>query len=301
MIRNLNCCPARRRIFAGLAVVCALIGSLSAPLAARAETLQEGEVLRPVNSAFMLEAGSTHLLDSYLSPLKYTGWNVVFAYERTQAMKFSPESWRQRLNLSIEMNRGQNPARNASLLYGNIAASWSMNRLWRLPFGVNVAAGGMAGADLGGVYSDRNSNNPATVKADLYIGATATVAYRLTLGKLPLTFRWQTSMPLLGVAFSPEYDELYYEIYLGNRHGLAHCAWPGNYFRWDNLLTTDIGLGNTTLRMGLRSRIYSSELNNITTRNFSYAFVLGVVTDWLSVSPRRGLPDASTRVAWAQM
>lgn len=256
--------------------------------------------LRPVNSAFMLEAGSSHLLDTYLSPLKYTGWQAAFSYQRIQAMKFSPAKWRQQLDLGIEISRGSNPARNASLLYGNLSASWAMSRLWKLPWRLRVTAGAIAGANLGGIYSNRNGNNPAALKADLSLGAMASLGWDLRLWRLPVGLRWQTSMPLAGVFFSPEYDELYYEIYLGNRHGLAHFGWPGNLFRWDNLVTADLRMGNTSLRVGFRSRIYSTEVNHITTRMFSYSFVLGVVTDWLSVSPRSSMPGRKgDNVEWA--
>ena len=257
------------------------------------------EPLRPVRSAYMLEGGSSHLLDTYLSPLKYTGWHTAFSYERVQAMKFSPEKWRQQLDLGIEVNNADNPARNASLLYGNLSAGWSMSRLWRLPYRLTLTVGGRGEGNLGAIYCNRNSNNPVALKADLNIGAVASIGWDVKLWRLPVGLRWQTSMPLLGVFFAPEYDELYYEIYLGNSHGLAHCGWPGNMFRWDNLVTADLGLGNTSLRLGFRSRIYSTEANHITTRTFSYSFVLGVVTDWLSVSPRRPLPDKDAKVEWA--
>ncbi len=69
--------------------------------------------------------------------------------------------------------------------------------------------------------------------------------------------------------------------------------------RWDNLVTADLGLGNTSLRVGFRSRIYSTGVNHITTRTFSYSFVLGVVTDWLSVSRHRPLPASEAGVEWA--
>lgn len=280
-------------------ILCILLTALLfSPLALRGGATGE-ETLRPVSSAFMLDAGSTHLLDTYLSPLKYTGWHLAFSYERNQAMKFAPELWRQQLSLGLEFNRGENPARNASMLYGNLEASWAMSRLWKLPRRFWISAGGRAGADLGWVYNDRNSNNPAAVKADIYLGATAAAGWSVTLGKLPVSLRWQTSLPLLGVFFSPEYDELYYEIYLGNHHGLAHCGWPGNLFRWDNLVTADLGLGTSSLRLGFRSRIYSTEVNHITTRTFSYAFVLGVVTDWLSVSPRKKMPGSGHKAEWA--
>lgn len=257
------------------------------------------EVIRPVSSAFMLDAGSAHLLDTYLSPLHYTGWHLGFTYERNQAMKFSPELWRQQLSIGVEFNNAENPARNARLLYGNIAASWAMSRVWQLPERLWVSVGGRGGADIGGMYNDRNSNNPGAVKADIYVGVTAAVGWSVNLWKLPVRLRWQTSMPLLGAFFSPEYDELYYEIYLGNRHGLAHFAYPGNLFRWDNLVTADMRLGNSSLRVGFRSQIFSSEVNHITTRNFSYSFVLGVVSDWVSVSPRRLPADAGHKVEWA--
>lgn len=259
--------------------------------------MAQDAAVRPVKSAFMLEAGSTHLLDTYLSPLKYTGWHTALSYERIQAMKFSPERWRQQLNLGLEFNSGENPAKNSDLLYGNLSVSWAMSRMWRLPHNLRVSVGGYAGVDIGVMYNSRNSNNPAAVKADIAVGPIASLGWSFTLKKLPIALRWQTSMPLMGAFFSPEYDELYYEIYLDNHHGLAHFGWPGNIFRWDNLVTADLQLGTSQLRVGFRSRIFSSEVNHITTRNFSYAFVLGVVSDWLSVSPRRSLPKGN--VEWA--
>lgn len=241
---------------------------------------------RPVRSAWMVEAGSSHLLDSYLSPLKYTGWHTSLSYERTQAMKFYPQRWSQQLNLGAEINRGENPSGNASQIYGNLHAAWSMSYLWSLPYGLSATTGGEVQGNLGGVYSARNGNNPASAIADIDLGFVGSLQWQTKLKNTPLRLRWQTSIPLIGTFFSPEYDELYYEIYLGNRHGLVHCGWPGNMFRWDNLVTSDIVFGNTTLRLGFRSRIYSTEVNHITTRNFSYSFVLGIVTDWLSVAPR---------------
>ncbi len=264
-----------------------------------AASLRAEEPLRPVSSAFMLEGGSSHLLDTYLSPLKYTGWHTAFSYQRAQAMKFAPATWRQQLDLGVEINNAGNPARNASLLYGNLSAAWSMSRLWRLPHRLTVTAGGRVEGNLGGIYSNRNGNNPASLKTDLSLGLTASLGWDVRLWRLPVALRWQTSLPLAGVFFSPAYDELYYEIYLGNDHGLAHFGWPGNMSRWDNLVTADLGLGNTSLRVGFRSRIYSTGVNHITTRTFSYSFVLGVVTDWLSVSRHRPLPASEAGVEWA--
>ena len=257
------------------------------------------EAVRPVNSSYMIEAGSSHLADTYLSPLKYTGWNAAFQYERMQAMKFSPQAWRQQLKIGVEANGAENPARNADMYYTSVSASWGMMHLWQLPCGIALAAGGSAGGNLGVVYNSRNGNNPASAKADLTLNATGYATWKTRLWRLPVMLRWQTTMPLTGVFFSPEYDDLYYEISLGNHGGLVHGAWPGNYFRWDNLVTADLDFAATRLRVGFRSRILSSEVNHITTRIFSYAFVLGVTGDWLSLSPRKGVPEETARIIYA--
>ena len=257
------------------------------------------EVIRPVNSSWMLDAGSAHVADTYLSPLKYTGWNASFEYERLQAMKFSPDAWRQQLHVGVELSDATNRAGNGSMLYGGLYARWGMLRMWRLPYRFTVAAGGSAGATIGGIYNTRNGNNPAAAKADVTANLTGWATWSIDLGRMPVMFRWQTTLPLVGMFFSPEYDELYYEMYLGNRHGLIHCAWPGRFFRWDNLVTADLDFATTRLRLGFRSRIYSTEVNHITTRIFSYSFVLGVTGDWFSVSRRKDVPDDTARFIYA--
>lgn len=268
--------------------IIALVTAFAVPQSAFADETDAGiGVVRPVNSSWMIDGGTSHVADTYLSPLKYTGWNGSLEYERLQAMKFSPQQWRQQLHVGVEVSNASNPARNGSLLYGNLYARWGMLHVWELPCRLSVAAGGSAGGNVGGIYASRNGNNPVSAKADITANLTGWLTWKLNLWRLPVMLRWQTTLPLAGVFFSPDYDELYYEIYLGNRSGLVHFAWPGDFFRWDNLVTADLDIATTRLRVGFRSRIFSTEVNNITTRIFSYSFVLGVTGDWFSVNPRR--------------
>ena len=41
-------------------------------------------VVRPVTAAYTVEAGTSHLADTYLTPLKYSGWSMGLGYERMQ-------------------------------------------------------------------------------------------------------------------------------------------------------------------------------------------------------------------------
>lgn len=265
------------------------IGALI-PLSVSAADTDSVPPLRPVMSAYMFEAGSANLADTYLTPLKYDGWCAAFRYERMQAMKFDPDRWVMRLTAGVEVDRTENPARNATMWMGSVNASWGMMRRWRLPLpGVTLAAGASTGIDLGCLYNDRNGNNPASAKASWTVNLTGMAAWNVNLKGLPITLRYQPTIPLAGVFFSPDYGELYYEIYLGDHSGLAHFAWWKVYFAMENLLTADLRFGGTSLRVGYRNYILSTEVNHITTRVITHAFVLGLSGEWLSLNPRKEL------------
>lgn len=70
-----------------------LIAVLMMPLLMAARDSVEVKPLRPVMSAYMIEGGGARLVNTYLTPLKYSGWSAAFNYERMQAMKFSPDRW----------------------------------------------------------------------------------------------------------------------------------------------------------------------------------------------------------------
>ncbi len=250
-------------------------------------------VLRPVTASYTLEAGSSHLTDTYLSPLKYDGWHTAFAYERYQAMKFSPERWTMSLTASLALDKTDNPARNASMYSLMVRAGWSMMRRWR-PFSalpsLTLALGGGVGLEAGALYNDRNGNNPASAKAALTLDLTGFASWRTRVGRLPVTLTYRPTLPLAGAFFSPDYGELYYEIWLGDHGGLAHFAWPGNYFSLDSRLTADLHFSATSLRIGYAGRVFSSKTNDIVTNIFTHALVIGVSGDWLSLDCRKGLP-----------
>lgn len=243
----------------------------------------DSAVIRPVLSTFMVEGGTSFIRDTYLTPLQYKGWTAALSYERMQAMKFNPDRWVMQLDGRLSAGRSLNPSKTALMWEIGFRPSWSM--MWRakLPHGFTLAAGGNAAAHLGVLYLPRNGNNPASAKASVTIGATGMAVWNGKIGRLPLTVRYQPKLPLIGVFFSPDYDELYYEIWLGNHQGLAHCAWPGNFFRLDNLLTADLHFGATTLRIGYRCEFFSGKSGDIVNRNVSHCFVLGVSTELISL------------------
>lgn len=277
-----------------LITICALLAACGLTAAqSAAEDSCKAEVFRPVVSAYTVQAGSSHLRDTYLTPLGYSGWAAGIGYERFQAMKFDPERWIMRLEGTFGLSSDDNPARTATMWSIDFTPSWAMMRRFRPAPRLTLAVGGIARGNLGVLYLARNSNNPASVKASVTVGITAMATYSVTLGRLPVTLRCQPSFDLLGAFFSPDYDELYYEIWLGNHSGLCHCAWPGNFVHIDNLLTADLRFGATNLRLGYRFELLSTKASGIVSRAVSHQFVIGIATEWLSVhSGRRSIVDS---------
>lgn len=242
---------------------------------------------RPVTSAWTVGAGSSHLADTYLTPLKYSGWSTSIDYERMQDTRWWPGMWEMQLRLGVSLDRTENPARNATMWAARLRGSWGLMRRWTLPCGLRLAAGPAVTVEGGCLYNNRNSNNPASAKAAVTLDATGYVAYDMRWWHLPVTLRWQPSTAVIGAFFSPRYDELYYEIYLGNRKGLVHTAWWGNRYRLDNLVTADLHLGATSVRVGYGCDWMSSRVSNITTRMISHRFVIGITTEWISFKRKR--------------
>lgn len=235
-------------------------------------------VVRPTLSIFMMDVGYASIHDSYLTPITYDGIDVGLSFEATRATRFAPERWIWQLNVGAEYNYTENPADNNELhkVMGDLA--FNMQHTWHDVFTprLNLSVGPMTQLRAGVVYDAVNSNNPVTLRAHWNVGAAANAAFRTRLGRMPVTLRYQAQLPVLGVFFAPEYDESYYEIYLGNYHNLAHVSWWGNRFDLTHYLGADFHLGTTILRLGYRGRIEHWSVNNLKVHDISHSLVIGI-------------------------
>lgn len=260
-----------------------LLSALVACVATVAGRAQEAE--RPVTSVYQFEIGSGHVRDTYLTPLAYSGLHTGLSYGRMQAMKASPERWLQHLDVRAELGDAVNPAGNAHIYNLGVDAGWGAMYKFAPVGGVRLAVGPEAKLSAGVLYSTRNGNNPADARGSVTIGASGLAAYGVRLGRLPVTLSYRPSLQLIGAFFSPQYDELYYEIWLGNRSGLVHCAWPGSMLDFEHTLAADLHLGRWSLRLGYRGTVFSSRAADIVNRRLTHTLVVGIVCEWVSLRP----------------
>lgn len=250
------------------------------------------EVKRPVTQVYMLEAGGTSALDTYLSPVRYHGYNLSLAGSWSKRLPWGGNSWQMTFDADAGFSRMLNPAKNALMLGFDASFAWGAAWTRTIDAGVSFTAGGSVSAECGVLYLTRNSNNPASAKAALSIAATASASYPFRIGRLPVRVSDRVSLPSLSVFFSPQYGETYYEIYLGNRSGLAHFGWWGNRFCIDNLLAFDLDIGPSALRLGYRYTLRSSWTNSLNTQIQSHSFVVGWIPHGIGLHRNAPSPEA---------
>ena len=227
-------------------------------------------------SMFMLDAGYASVHDSYLTPITYDGLDLGLSIEVTRWVNHYRWLWQ--LQVGADYNYVENNAKNNDLhkVMGDI--TFNMQYAWKgvLHPRLGFSAGPMAQLRAGIVYDAVNSNNPVTVRAHWNLGATGMAWFNTRLGHIPVTLRYQVQLPVAGVFFAPEYDESYYEIYLGNHKNLAHLGWWGNRFDMTNYLGADFNLHKVVLRLGYRNRLEHWTVNNLHVHDFTHALVLGI-------------------------
>lgn len=243
----------------------------------------DSSIVRPVVDAYMLEMGGGRLADTYLTPIKYAGWSGAVDYSRRQIAPFGHGTYVYNLDITGELFRTENPVGNATMLYGGVSATWGITRQWAPVKNLRLGFGPVLTLDAGCLYNGRNSNNPASAKGSLTLDARGTACYNFTLWRKKMTLCYEATIPVIGAFFSPHYDELYYEIYLGNRSGLVQPAWWGTRWKYDQRFTLDIPLGSSRLRVGYAGEWMSSKVKNLTTRIISNRILIGYTTEWLSV------------------
>ena len=233
-------------------------------------------------SVWMIEGGYGSVHDSYLTPVTYDGIELGLSFETTRPARFSPDKWLWQLGVGADYNYVENPAGNNELHKVMGELTFDMQRVWHgvLNHRLSLAAGPMATVRAGIVYDAVNSNNPVTARAHAAVGAMGMAWLDTRMWRLPVTLRYQVQLPVAGVFFAPEYDESYYEIYLGNRRHLAHLGWWGNRLDMTHYLGADLHLGKTVLGIGYRTRLERWSVNHLHVHDVTHALVLSIGTSF---------------------
>ena len=241
---------------------------------------------RYVTRATLYGIGHTNLLDTYLSPMEYTGAELRILRENMRMTKYMDGKVSRQSLFQANVSLTENKAATGSEF--SFLVNWNLAYHYQFPINENLTL--MAGPNLdlngGMIYNFRNSNNPVNAKAYANLGASGIAMYRFRIKEHPFLLRYQLNVPLLGIMFSPEYGQPYYEMSVSKDWGKNICLTSlHNQPSVRQFITLDFPIRKTTLRVGYICDIQQAKVNHLKSHAWSHAFMIGFVKHFQLFNP----------------
>lgn len=228
-------------------------------------------------STSMLGIGSSHILDTYITQEKFSG--IGFTFLNIREREKPQKRWNNVIEHEIDLSSTKDRGHSTTMLEGSYNLYWGRFRQWRLlDDKLQLQAGGTANAVLGFLYDMTNSNNPAQARIGLNIMPTGIATYDFSLWQKRFALRYELNVPLVGLMFSPNYGQSYYEIFsLGN---YDHNIVPTTFISaptFRQLLTLDWRTGKKwSVRIGYLGNYQQAAVNNLKQHIYVHRLLLGI-------------------------
>lgn len=229
----------------------------------------------------MVGAGKTNVYDTYLSPLEYRGPELRFIHESMRMTRLMGGRVSAQRIVQVNASSTDNISKSGKSYSGMFNWTYALHYQYNVDDRLKILFGPMLDLNGGFIYNTRNSNNPAQAKVYGSIDASAMAIYKLRIGRYPMTLRYQANLPFIGVMFSPEYGQSYYEIF-----SLKHSGKNVLFTSFHNaptvrqMLTLDFPIGKTIMRAGYLCDIQQAKVNNLKSHFYSHNFMIGFVRNF---------------------
>lgn len=230
--------------------------------------------------------GHTNLLDTYLSPMEYTGPELRILRENMRMTKYLEGKVSRQSLFQANVTMTENKAGTGSEFA--FLANWNLAYHYQFPINENLKLLAGPNLDLNGgmIYNFRNSNNPVNAKVYANLGASGMAIYHFKVKEHPFILRYQMNVPLIGLMFSPEYGQPYYEMSISHNWGKNLCFTSlHNQPALRQLLTIDFPIRKSNLRIGYICDIQQAKVNHLKSHMWSHAFMIGFVKHFHLVNP----------------
>lgn len=236
---------------------------------------------RYVMRATLYGAGFTNILDTYLSPMEYTGPEIRILRESMRMTKLMEGKVSVQSLFQANLSMAKNRAETSNEMAGMVNWNYALHYQFRLTESLKILVGPMLDLNGGFIYNMRNSNNPAQAKAYINLATSGMMIYRFKIGNYPFVARYQANLPIIGVMFSPEYGQSYYEIF-SLKHGGKNVLFTSlhNQPSLRQLATLDFPIWSINMRFGYLCDIQQAKVNQLKSHTWSHSFMIGFVKNF---------------------
>lgn len=260
-------------------------------LPSRGEEPDSLQANRYVTRATMYGVGYTNVFDTYLSPQEYRGIDFRISRETMRMTKLFDGNVSAQSFFQADLGYTHNRADNNNTFSGLVNWNYGLHYQFRLTNNFKLLVGGLGDFNAGFVYNLRNSNNPASARAYINLDASTMAIWHLKIKNYPFVLRYQANLPVIGVMFSPEKGQSYYEIFtLGNSSKVVRFTSLHNQPSLRQMFSIDLPIRYSKLRLSYIADLQQSHVNDIKTHTYSHVFMVGFVKDMYLIRNKKGTP-----------
>ena len=275
-------------------IIITALALLALPAMSRAQYIVTDTIIpeRIVVKSSQLGVTLLNNLDTYLSNYNHKGLGLNYSHEAFRDACTGNYHWKYQKLLNITAGYA---IQGSNLQYAAlISYNWSGYHPCKVAQGLTLLAGAQIQLEGGALYNPAGGNNPAAAKLRTALAASGMAIYHFPVLRSEWIARYQIDIPLIGAMFAPEFGQSYYEIFgLGHAKNIVAFTHPGNNPSWRHMLSLDIPIKATTLRLSYIADMYQSRINDINCHIYRNTFAIGFARTILKVKRSNKLYDYS--------